>query len=113
MSENINREKHYVQKIKIGEIIAEIRLDKNLTQRELAERVGTRQSYLARVEKGDVNFTIDTLFDITEALDVSVAYIFLKAFWKNNIVSVNGKEVEATVSKLYEDILATIVKAVR
>lgn len=113
MSENINKEKHHVQKIKIGEIIAEIRLDKNLTQRELATMIGMRQPNLAKIEKGDVNFTIDTLLDITEALDVSVAYIFLKAFWKNNIVSVNGKEVEATISKLYEDVLATIVKAVR
>lgn len=113
MSENINETKHHAQKVKIGEIIAEIRLDQKLTQNELALKAGMRQPNLARIEKGDVNFSIDTLFDIAEALDVSVAYIFLKAFWKNNIVSVNGKEVEATVSKLYEDILATIVKAVR
>lgn len=113
MSGNINEAKHYPQKIKIGEIIAEIRLDKNLTQQELANMAGTRQSYLAKIEKGDVNFTIDTLFDIADALDVSVIHILVKAFWNKNIVSVNGKVVEEAVDKLYKDILGAIMNAVK
>lgn len=113
MSENINETKHHAQKIKIGEIIAEIRLDQKLTQNELALKAGMRQPNLARIEKGDVNFSIDTLFDIADALDVSVLHILVKAFWNKNIVSVNGKVVEEAVDKLYQDILGAIMNAVK
>lgn len=113
MSENINETKHHAQKVKIGEIIAEIRLDQKLTQNELALKAGMRQPNLARIEKGDVNFSIDTLFDIADALDVSVLHILVKAFWNKNIVSVNGKVVEEAVDKLYQDILGAIMNAVK
>lgn len=113
MSETINQTKHYAQKVKIGEIIAEIRLDKNLTQNDLAQMAGMRQSYLAKIEKGDVNFTIDTMFDIADALDVSVLLILLKAFWNKDIISVNGKAVEEAVDKLYKDLLGAILDAVK
>ena len=37
------------------------RKDANLTQKELAERMNTTQSFVARLERGRVNITIQTL----------------------------------------------------
>jgi predicted transcriptional regulator len=53
----------------IAEKVAARRLDKNLSQRELAERCGTTQSAIARLERGGRPPRIDTLLRIAEALE--------------------------------------------
>jgi predicted transcriptional regulator len=53
----------------IADKVAERRLDKNLSQRELAERCGTTQSAIARLERGGRPPRIDTLLRIAEALE--------------------------------------------
>ena len=45
------------------------RLEKGLTQRELAKRVGTKQSAIARLESGSYNPTLGFLKKVTSALD--------------------------------------------
>lgn len=45
------------------------RLEKGLTQQELAKRVGTKQSAIARLESGTYNPSLDFLKKVTEALD--------------------------------------------
>lgn len=45
------------------------RLEKGLTQQELAKRVGTKQSAIARLESGIYNPSLDFLRKVTEALD--------------------------------------------
>src|SRR5919202_5260851 len=49
--------------------VAEQRLARKLSQRELAELVGTTQSAIARLERGGRPPRIDTLLRIAEALD--------------------------------------------
>jgi predicted transcriptional regulator len=53
----------------IADQVAERRLAKGLSQRELAELVGTTQSAIARLERGGRPPRIDTLLNIAEALD--------------------------------------------
>jgi len=53
----------------IADKVAERRVAKGLSQRELAERVGTTQSAIARLERGGRPPRIDTLLKIAEALD--------------------------------------------
>jgi transcriptional regulator with XRE-family HTH domain len=49
--------------------VAEQRLARRLSQRELAELVGTTQSAIARLERGGRPPRIDTLLRIADALD--------------------------------------------
>jgi ribosome-binding protein aMBF1 (putative translation factor) len=53
----------------IAEKVAERRQQKGLSQRELAERVGTTQSAIARLERGGRPPRIDTLLRIADALE--------------------------------------------
>ena len=45
------------------------RLEKGLTQKELAKRVGTKQSSIARLESGTYNPSLNFLKKVTHALD--------------------------------------------
>jgi predicted transcriptional regulator len=54
---------------KIADQVAERRMAKGLSQRELAELVGTTQSAIARLERGGRPPRIDTLLRIADALD--------------------------------------------
>ena len=58
-------------------MVAEKRVEKGLTQAELAEKVGTSQSAINRIEKGKQNISLDMVAKISEAL-------------KTNILSVNS-----------------------
>jgi predicted transcriptional regulator len=53
----------------IADQVADRRVAMNLSQRELAELVGTTQSAIARLERGGRPPRIDTLLRIAEALD--------------------------------------------
>jgi predicted transcriptional regulator len=53
----------------IADRVAARRVEKNLSQRELAERCGTTQSAIARLERGGRPPRIDTLLRIADALD--------------------------------------------
>jgi len=48
------------------------RLEKGFTQQELAERVGTQQSAIARLESGSYNPSLDFLKKVTHALDAKL-----------------------------------------
>ncbi|OGF82895.1 transcriptional regulator [Candidatus Giovannonibacteria bacterium RIFCSPLOWO2_01_FULL_46_13] len=45
------------------------RIQKGISQAELAERIGTKQSAISRFESGDYNPTIDFLHKIANGLD--------------------------------------------
>jgi len=50
----------------IGEMLKEERLQANLTQEELAERIGAKKSYISRIENGKTDIQLSTLFKIFE-----------------------------------------------
>ena len=52
------------------EIIIRKRSEKGLTQRELAQRIGTKQSAVSRLESGNYNPSLSFLQRIADALDV-------------------------------------------
>ena len=50
----------------IGELIKEERKLANMTQEELAEKAGTKKSYISRIENGNSDIQMTTLFKIIE-----------------------------------------------
>lgn len=100
MSDKLTRVDYFAERAKIGEIIAEIRLDKRMTQDELAERSGLSRSSLIAIEKGRANFTIDAILDIANGLGVSVELIFLKAFFSGKAVKIDARTSEKIVNEL-------------
>lgn len=62
--------KHYEEygkQLEIAYQILELRKKQGLSQAELAKRLGTSQSNIARMETGQQNFTTDTLHKIAFA----------------------------------------------
>ena len=50
----------------IGEMIKEARKHAHLTQDDLAEKIGTKKSYISRIENGKIDIQLSTLFKIFE-----------------------------------------------
>jgi DNA-binding XRE family transcriptional regulator len=50
----------------IGELIKEARKQANMTQSELAEKAGTKKTYISRIENGQSDIQLTTLFRIIE-----------------------------------------------
>lgn len=60
----------------IGAKIRKLRDENNLTQDKLALMVGVERSYLAKVEAGSRNASIDVLEKIAGGFDLSLAEFF-------------------------------------
>lgn len=50
----------------ISEMLKEARKDANLTQEQLAEKIGTKKSYISRLENGNCDIQLSTLYRIFE-----------------------------------------------
>ncbi|MDD3771154.1 MAG: helix-turn-helix transcriptional regulator [Weeksellaceae bacterium] len=50
----------------IGEIIREERKQANMTQEELAKRIGAKKSYISRIENGHTDIQLSTLYKLIE-----------------------------------------------
>jgi transcriptional regulator with XRE-family HTH domain len=59
----------------LGERIAQARLQAGLTQKQLAERLGTTQRVITYWEREAVSLRADQLTQLTEALGVSADYL--------------------------------------
>ena len=62
----------------ISKNIKKYRKEKNLTQKELAKKCGYSYAYIRRIEGPNCskNFSILTIYNICEALDIEVSSIF-------------------------------------
>ena len=83
------------------EIVAKLtqaRLEKGLSQAQLAEMVGTQRSNICRIENGGQNLSLDLLIKITDALGKDVSVLLEeKSVEMSNVYHL----------KLYDDILVT------
>jgi HTH-type transcriptional regulator/antitoxin HipB len=50
----------------ISEVLKEARQQANMTQEQLAEKVGTKKSYISRLENGKCDIQLSTLYRIFE-----------------------------------------------
>ncbi len=63
----------------IGELIAQLRIERGVTQAELAEGIKTKQSVIARIEKGEQNVSTETLTKISNALNQDIVRVSNKS----------------------------------
>jgi DNA-binding Xre family transcriptional regulator len=56
--------------LKIGRLIRKARVQKGLSQRELAFRVRMRQPDISTIEKGEKNITLETLIRLCKTLEI-------------------------------------------
>ena len=68
----------YGRQLEIAYQILQLRKKKKMTQAELAKRIGTKQSNVARMEAGNQNFTIDILQRIASVLGKNLKVEFTK-----------------------------------
>jgi len=61
---------------RIGSRIRKIRSDKEMTQYELAVRCEFEKASMSRIESGQTNSTILTLYKVSRALDVHFVDLF-------------------------------------
>jgi len=50
----------------ISEMLKEARKDAHITQEQLADRIGTKKSYISRLENGKADIQVSTLYKIFE-----------------------------------------------
>ncbi|EPN4479196.1 helix-turn-helix domain-containing protein [Vibrio cholerae] len=59
--------------VAFGERVRQIRKEKGLSQEALADLAGIDRSYMGHIERGDQNITLTKIYQISEALEVSVS----------------------------------------
>ena len=79
-----------------GQIIEEARKKANMTQAELAEKIGTNKSYISRVETGKTEPSLKTIVKLAELYKVSTDMILGR---KQKVIN---KPLERRVLKIYE-----------
>jgi transcriptional regulator with XRE-family HTH domain len=60
----------------VGSKIKDLRKERDLTQSELASRIGVQQSDLCRMEKGEYKVSLDTLFRILAVFGMEIGDFF-------------------------------------
>lgn len=63
-------------RLRVGRNVRRVRLSVGISQERLAELAGNTAKHIGRVERGEVNVTIDILTAIAAGLSVSVAELF-------------------------------------
>jgi len=68
----------YGKQLEIAYQVLQLRKREGLSQVELAKKIGTKQTSIARLESGQQNFTIDTLQKLAKALRRNLKIDFVK-----------------------------------
>jgi|ERR1051326_4372918 transcriptional regulator with XRE-family HTH domain len=62
--------------VQLGSTLRELRKERKLTQEDLADKAKINPNYYGRIERGEINLTLDTLIAISSGLNVSIADFF-------------------------------------
>lgn len=63
---------------KFGEVVKELRLEKNLSQESLALESGIDRTYISDIEKGERNVSLQIISQLLQALQISLSDFFKK-----------------------------------
>lgn len=78
----------------LGQNIRRIRKENRLTQEDVADKAHLNSSYYGRIERGEMNVTIETLMAIALALNVDVPELF-----ESEVSSVDVTRLHAEIGK--------------
>lgn len=81
--------------IHIGNLVRNLRHERDLTQAELAEKLSTTQSVVARIENGEQNVSTEMLSKISEALNRDIVTVSKGAL---NIQIEGGRKLRGTIT---------------
>lgn len=84
----------------IGERIRAIRKSRGLSQEELAERASIHYTYIGQVERGEKNFSIDTLENVIISLDTNFEELFRNL--PVNLKNVEDTNLELLINRIKE-----------
>ena len=59
-----------------GEILRDRRKEKKITQQQLADVVGVKRSYIARIEKGETDMQLSSFLRIANALNIQFTPLY-------------------------------------
>lgn len=76
--------------MELGELIAELRMDKGLSQKELGKLVNKSDSAICNYEKGVHVPDIETISKIADCFDVSIDYLLKRTKFKYSINYLNN-----------------------
>jgi UDP-N-acetylglucosamine 1-carboxyvinyltransferase len=82
-------------KVKIGTLIQEARVNRGLTQAELAKELGTSQSAVNRIEKGGQNISLEMIARISDVLSSNI--VTLNSSGKINLKIHGGKRLSGSI----------------
>ena len=68
---------HYGKQLEVAFAVHKLRKSQGLSQAQMAKKIGTTQSNVARMEAGNQNFTTDTLQKIAQALNKELKIEFV------------------------------------
>ncbi len=88
-------------KSELGQKIRNMRLKRNLTQEELAEKVDISQRTLSGIETGENFVTAETLDKLVEALETTFEEMFATNHYKE--IPILVREISNIVQRLTED----------
>ncbi|WP_411279078.1 helix-turn-helix domain-containing protein [Gemmatimonas sp.] len=78
-------------------LVHDARLNAHLSQRDFADRVGTSQSAIAKLEQGDANPTIDTLARCAEAAGLALQFTLVPLPVADAVVERYKRDVDRTL----------------
>lgn len=86
--------------LNVGNIIKNIRINKNLLLKDIATKAGISSSMLSQIEKGTANPSLNTIKEIANALDVPLFKFFIESNDnKKNIFILKKNNRKTIVSK--------------
>lgn len=100
----------------VGRKVKKCRLQKNITQEELAEICIISPSYIGHIERGRRNLSLNTAIQISRSLEVGLDYLFLDSAESEITNSINSalnnctKEQKNTLVEIVKILADNIVK---
>lgn len=64
--------------IKFGDSVRSLRLERNLSQEQLAEKADLHRTYIGMIERAEKNITLKNIGKIAKALDIKIQDFFHK-----------------------------------